>query len=372
MKIVVQKNDLVAGLQRIQSIVQSRSTMPILSNVRLETQKNGIQLFATDLEIGLQDSVPSEIEKQGKVTISARKFYEIAKELKEETIRVESEGHHHIVIHSGTSSFKLRGLSAEEYPSFPEVKESGKVSFPSGFLQEMIKKTSYSVSSDLTRLSLNGVLLHLSGSPKNTIEMVATDGHRLSLVSRKLPSGMKLEKNVKVIVPKKAINELKKYFDDGNHREVEVVFSDNHILFREGTYTLLSRLIDATFPNYDDVIPKTSPNSLVLNREMLQGVIRRVSILSDEKTNAVKLTLRKGNLLVSSNNPEVGEASESLSTDYQGEDFEVGFNVRYLQDITAALQEEEIRILFRDPQSPVRIEDPSDPGFIGVIMPMRI
>ncbi len=371
MKIVVQKSDLVAGLQRIQSIVQSRSTMPILSNVRLETQKKGLQLFATDLEIGLQDSVPSKIEKPGKVTISARKFYEIAKELKEDTLRVESEDHHQIAIFSGTSSFKLRGISAEEYPSFPEVKESGKVLLPSALLQEMIKKTAYSVSSDLTRLSLNGVLLHLS-KEKRTIGMVATDGHRLSLVSRELPSGLKVEKDVKVIVPKKAINELKKYFDDGDHQEIEVVFSDNHIQFREGKYILFSRLIDAKFPNCDDVIPKTSPNSLLLNREMLQGVVRRVSILSDEKTNAVKLTLRKGELLVSSNNPEVGEASESLSTDYQGDEFEMGFNVRYLQDVTAALQGEEIRIFLQDSQTPVRIEDPTDPGFIGVIMLMRI
>jgi len=372
MKFVIQKSDLVSGLQRIQNIVQSRSTMPILSNVRLETDKDGIQLFATDLEIGLQDRIPAEIQEAGKITVSARKFYEIAKELKEEQIRVESKNHQQIVIHSGKSSFKLRGLSAEEYPSFPEIKETGKITLPSGLLLEMIKKTSYAVSSDLTRLSLNGVLLHLPANRKKSIEMVATDGHRLSMVERKLPSGKETKQGIKVIVPKKAINELKKYLDDGDHGDLEIIISENHIAFQEGSYILLSRLIDAKFPNYEDVIPKENPNSLILSRELFQGVIRRVAILSDEKTNAIQLSLRKGELLVSSNNPEIGEASESLPTDYQDADIDVGFNVRYMQDITSAFQGEEVRILLGDPLSPTRIEDPSDQGFLGVIMPMRI
>jgi DNA polymerase-3 subunit beta len=372
MKFVIQKSDLVSGLQRIQNIVQSRSTMPILSNVRLETDKDGIQLFATDLEIGLQDRIPAEIQESGKITVSARKFYEIAKELKEEQIRVESKNHQQIVIHSGKSSFKLRGLSAEEYPSFPEIKETGKITLPSGLLLEMIKKTSYAVSSDLTRLSLNGVLLHLPANRKKSIERVATDGHRLSMVERKLPSGKESKQGIKVIVPKKAINELKKYLDDGDHGDLEIIISENHIAFQEGSYILLSRLIDAKFPNYEDVIPKENPNSLILSRELFQGVIRRVSILSDEKTNAIQLSLRKGELLVSSNNPEIGEASESLPTDYQDADIDVGFNVRYMQDITSAFQGEEVRILLGDPLSPTRIEDPSDQGFLGVIMPMRI
>jgi DNA polymerase-3 subunit beta len=346
--------------------------MPILSNVRLETDKDVIQLFATDLEIGLQDRIPAEIQESGKITVSARKFYEIAKELKEEQIRVESKNHQQIVIHSGKSSFKLRGLSAEEYPSFPEIKETGKITLPSGLLLEMIKKTSYAVSSDLTRLSLNGVLLHLPANRKKSIEMVATDGHRLSMVERKLPSGKESKQGIKVIVPKKAINELKKYLDDGDHGDLEIIISENHIAFQEGSYILLSRLIDAKFPNYEDVIPKENPNSLILSRELFQGVIRRVSILSDEKTNAIQLSLRKGELLVSSNNPEIGEASESLPTDYQDADIDVGFNVRYMQDITSAFQGEEVRILLGDPLSPTRIEDPSYQGFLGVIMPMRI
>lgn len=372
MKFTVQKTDLVAGLQRLQAIVQSRSTMPILSNVRLETLDKGLLLFATDLEIGLQDTIPADVEKSGKITVSARKFYEIAKEIKEEEIRVDLDERKQFTIHAGKSSFKLRGLSAEEYPSFPEIKESGKIKLPAAFLQEMIKKTAYAVSSDLTRVSLNGVLLSLAGAEGKSIEMVATDGHRLSLVSRELPAGTEAKQELKVIVPKKAINELKKYLDDGGHREVEIIFSANHIVFSEGSYTLLSRLIDAKFPNHAEVIPSANKNRLILSRETFQGVIRRVSILSDEKTNAVKLSLSKGELQVSSSNPEVGEASETLVADYQDEKLNVGFNVRYIQDVASALQGEEIRILFGDPLSPTRIEDPGDSGFVGVIMPMRI
>lgn len=372
MKLKANKNDLVSGLHKIQGIVQTRNTMPILSNVRVETQKKGIQLFATDLEIGLQDFVPAEVLEPGKITVSARKFYEIAKELKDEEILIETDDHQQIVIHAGKSSFKLRGLSAQEYPSFPEIKKTANLTLPATIFQEMIKKTSYAVSSDLTRISLNGVLFHISGSKKKSIEMVATDGHRLSVASRELPSLGSSEGTLKVIIPRKAILELKKFLDEGNHKDVEIVVSENHIVFQEGNYTLLSRLIDAKFPNYEDVIPKENPNRLIINRELFQGAIRRVSILSDEKTNSIKLSLRRGELQVSSNNPEVGEAKESLSTDYQNEELDVGFNVRYIQDILSALQGEEVRILFRDALSPSRLEDPLDPGFVGVIMPMRI
>jgi DNA polymerase-3 subunit beta len=329
----------------------------------METTKKGVQLFATDLEIGLQDSMPAEVEAGGAITVSARKLFEIAKELKEEKICLESDSNQGIVIRSGKSNFKLRGLPAEEFPSFPEIKEKGKISVSAVFLREMIRKTVYAVSNDLTRLALNGILLHLPGPKSNTIEMVATDGHRLSLVSREIPAGRKKEeKDHKVIVPKKTLFELKKYLDEGNHEEIEIVLSENHILFRDGEYTLLSRLIDGKFPNYDEVIPEQNPNTLSLNREVLQGVFRRVSILSDEKTHAVKLTLRKGELLISSSNPEMGEASETLSTEYQDEELELGFNVRYIQDVASALQGEEIRLLFSDAQSPARIEDPSDQG----------
>jgi len=372
MKLKANKNDLVSGLHKIQGIVQTRNTMPILSNVRMETQKKGIQLFATDLEIGLLDFVSAEVLNPGKTTVSARKFYEIVKELKEETIHVESDEHQQIIIHSGKSSFKLRSLSAEEYPSFPEIKETAKLSIPAAILQEMIKKTSYAVSSDLTRISLNGILFHVFESKRKSVEMVATDGHRLSLASREIPSSGRQDSEIKVIIPRKAILELKKFLDEGEHKGVEIAVSENHIVFQEGNYTLLSRLIDAKFPNYEEVIQKENENLLIINRELFQGAIRRVSILSDEKTNSIKLSLRRGELQVSSNNPEVGEAKENLSTDYQNSDLDVGFNVRYIQDILSSLQGEEVRILFRDSLIPSRIEDPLDPGFIGVIMPMRV
>lgn len=372
MKLKINKSDLISGLHKIQSIVQTRNTMPILSNVRIETQKKGIQLFATDLEIGLQDFVPAEVMDPGMITVSARKFYEIAKELKEEEIRIETDDHLQMVIQSGKSSFKLRGLSAQEYPSFPEIKKTSKLSLKAAMLQEMIKKTSYAVSSDLSRISLNGVLFHIPGSKKKSIEMVATDGHRLSLVSRELLSAGSAEVSLKVIIPKKAILELKRFLDEGDHKDIEIAVSENHIVFQEGNYTLLSRLIDAKFPNYEDVVPKENHIRLMIQRDLFQGAIRRVSILSDEKTNSIKLSLRKGEIQVSSSNPEVGEAKESLSSDYQDEELEAGFNVRYIQDVLSALQGDEVIMLFRDSLSPTRLEDPLDPGFLGVIMPMRI
>jgi DNA polymerase-3 subunit beta len=372
MKFTVEKTVLVAGLQRIQGIVQARSTMPILSNVRIVAEKKGVQLFATDLEIGLQNSIAADVQEEGRTTVSAKKLFEIAREAKEESLRISSQDGQGIVIRAGKSSFKLRGLPAEEFPSFPVIKETGRTQVSAAALREMIRKTAYSISSDLTRMALNGALLHFPSKGKPSLEMVATDGHRLSLVTRSLAEKGLEKKSLKIIVPKKTLFELKKYLDEGEGEEIEIVLSENHVLFRDGTYTLLSRLIDAKFPNYEEVIPKENPKEVLLEREAFLGAIRRVSILSDEKTHTIKLTFNKGELRISSSNPEMGEAEETLPADYPDEETNFGFNVRYIQEVTSALQGEEIRLRCLDSTSPILIEDPSDEGFVGVIMPMRI
>ncbi len=372
MKFTIEKTVLVTGLQRIQAIVQARTTMPILSNVRLETVQGGVQLFATDLEIGLRDLLPAEIETDGTITVSAKKLFEISRELKQDAIRIAAQDGEGILIRSGQSNFRLRGLPAEEFPSFPEIEETGRTAVPAAMLLEMLRKTAYAVSTDLTRMSLNGVLIHLPEEKGETIEMVATDGHRLSLISRTLPAPPTGGKDRKVIVPRKAVAELKKYLEEADRGDVEIVLSQNHVAFREKHYTLLSRLIDGKFPNYTDIIPKHNPNVLSVEREVLQGAVRRVSILSDEKTHAIKLSLRKGEIQISSNHPEIGEAQEALAAEYAGEELEVGFNVRYLQDVAAAVHGKQIRILFMDSLSPSRIEDPLDEGFLAIIMPMRL
>ncbi len=371
MKFTVEKTALLSGLQKVQGVVQARSTMPILSNVRIEAGKDQVRFFATDLEIGLQDSVAAKVEKEGKITVSAKKLYEIARESREDTLRIEAKESQGIVIRAGKTSFKLRGLSADEFPSFPEIQETDRIKIPAGALSEMIKKTVFSISSDLTRAALNGALIRFPNAEQPSIEMVATDGHRLAQVIRELATSG-TPKVQKVIVPKKTLFELKKYLDEGEPQEIEIVLSEKHILFREGAYTLLSRLIDGRFPNHEEVIPQEHPKGVTLDRELLQGAVRRVSILSDEKTHAIKLTFRKGELQISSSNPEMGEADEVLATDYAGEETSFGFNVRYIQDITSALQGEEVRIHFLDAASPARIEDPDDEGFVGVIMPMRV
>lgn len=372
MKFTVKKTALLSALQKVQGVVQARNTMPILSNVWIEAGKDQVQLFATDLEIGLQDRFTAEVSEEGKITVSAKKLYEIAKESREDTLRIESEDSRGIVIHTGKSKFKLRGLSADEFPSFPKIKETGRINIPAEALAEMIKKTVFSISSDLTRAALNGALIRFPDSERSNIEMVATDGHRLAKVLRPLDISGSPGGEQKVIVPKKTLFELKKYLDEGEPKEIEIVLSAKHILFREGAYTLLSRLIDGSFPNYEEVIPKEHPKVVTLDRELLQGAVRRVSILSDEKTHAVKLTFRKGELQISSSNPEIGEADEVLATDYSGEETSFGFNVRYIQDIISALSMDEVRIHFFDAASPARIEDPGDDGFVAVIMPMRV
>ena len=371
MKLKIKKDEILKGLQRIQGIVDKKNTMPILSNMLLVADGKGIEIIATDLEIGLRGRYVADVEKPGAVTVSAKKMFEIVRELPEEDIQIRVEEGNWVKIVSGHSQFKLVGLPKEEYPSMPDVAEEGMISMDGLTLRDMIKKTLYAAGENDARYVLNGLFVHLSPAKSGlNIRMVGTDGHRLSMIDRIVDAKHKEES---VIVPKKAMIEIRRLLEEDSSQEgFQIGFSKNHALFKRDGLVMVSKLIDGNYPNYLQVLPTQNTKKVSVSKDILTHAVKRVSILSKEKTNAVKLQLEKNTLLLSTNNPEVGEANEELSIDYTGESISIGFNSRYLMDVLMAMDKETITLELNDSLSPCLVKEEGNDAYKCVVMPMRV
>jgi DNA polymerase III subunit beta len=371
MKLTIKKEEFLKGLQRIQGVVEKKNTMPILSNMLLTAEGNSIEIIATDLEIGLRGRYPAEVEKPGSVAVSAKKMYEIVRELPAEDLSIKVEDTNWVNIVSGCSQFKLVGLPKDEFPALPDVAEEGMITIDGDMLSDMIKKTLYAVGENDARYVLNGLFVHMSQTKGGlTMRMVGTDGHRLSMIDRVVNAKHKEES---IIIPKKAMMELRRLLDEETPKaELRVGFSKNHALFKRDGLVMVSKLIDGNYPNYQQVIPSKNTKKVPVSKEIMAHAVKRVSILSKEKTNAVKMQLDKDRLVLSTNNPEVGEASEELAVDYKGEEITIGFNSRYLMDVLAAMDRETIFLELNDPLSPCMISEEGDELYKCVVMPMRV
>jgi DNA polymerase-3 subunit beta len=371
MKLKIKKEEILKGLQRIQGVVEKKNTMPILSNMLLSADGNGVEIIATDLEIGLRGRYAADVEKPGSVTVSAKKMYEIVRELPAEEIQIKVEDNNWVKIHSGHSQFKLVGLPKEEYPALPDVAEEGMIVIEGETLREMIKKTLYSVGENDARYVLNGLFVHMTQTKGGiNMRMVGTDGHRLSMIDRIVEAK---HKEMSIIIPKKAMIELRRLLEeDAPETELRLGFSKNHALFKRDGLVMVSKLIDGNYPNYLQVIPAKSTKKVSVSKDVFTHAVRRVSILSKEKTNAVKMQLEKGKLILSTNNPEVGEATEELDVDYKGEGISIGFNSRYLMDVLTAMDREKIALELSDALSPCLITEEGDDLYKCVVMPMRV
>lgn len=371
MRLKIKKDEILKGLQRIQGVVEKKNTMPILSNMLLTADTGGIEIVATDLEIGLRGRYAAEVEKPGAVTVSAKKMYEIVRELPAEDIQVRVEDGTSVKIMSGHSQFKLVALPQDEYPALPEVAEEGMIVIEGEILREMIKKTLYSVGENDARYVLNGLFVQMSqGKNGLNIRMVGTDGHRLSMIDRVIDAKHREES---MIIPKKAMMELRRLLEeDSTQGELRIGFSKNHALFKRDGLVMVSKLIDGNYPNYLQVVPAKSTKKVAVSKDLFSHAVKRVSILSKEKTNAVKMQLEKNSLVLSTNNPEVGEASEELAVDYAGEEITIGFNSRYLMDVLSAMDRENIALELNDPLSPCLVTEEGDDHYKCVVMPMRV
>ncbi len=371
MKLTIKKEEILTGLQRIQGVVEKKNTMPILSNMLLTAEGNSVEIVATDLEIGLRGRYAAVVEKPGSVTVSAKKMYEIVRELPAEDVQLRLEDGNWVKIVSGQSQFKLVGLPRDEYPALPDVAEEGMISIDGDVLRDMIRKTLYSVGENDARYVLNGLFLQMSPAKDGlNIRMVGTDGHRLSMIDRVI--GAK-HKDESLIIPKKAMMELRRLLEeDAPKAELRLGFSKNHALFKRDGLVMVSKLIDGNYPNYQQVLPAKSTKRVSVSKDLFMHAVKRVSILSKEKTNAVKVQLDKGRLTLSTNNPEVGEASEELVVAYQGEGLAIGFNSRYLMDVLTAMDKETIALELNDPLSPCLITEEGNEQYKCVVMPMRV
>ena len=371
MKLKIKKDEILKGLQRIQGVVDKKNTMPILSNMLLVADGKGVEIIATDLEIGLRGRYTAEVEKPGAVTVSAKKMFEIVRELPEEDIQIRVDEGNWVKIVSGHSQFKLVGLPKEEYPSMPDVAEEGMIAMDGDTLRDMIKKTLYAAGENDARYVLNGLFVHLSPAKGGlNIRMVGTDGHRLSMIDRIVDAKHKEES---VIIPKKAMMELRRLLEeDSSAGGFQIGLSKNHALFKRDGLVMVSKLIDGNYPNYQQVLPTQNTKKVAVSKDIFTHAVKRVSILSKEKTNAVKLQLEKNTLVLSTNNPEVGEANEELAIDYTGESMSIGFNSRYLMDVLMAMDRDTITLELNDSLSPCLVKEEGNDAYKCVVMPMRV
>jgi DNA polymerase-3 subunit beta len=370
MEFKIEKDEFVQGLYRAQGVVEKKATMAILSNVLIEAQGTGISITATDLEIGIKGFHPAEIIKEGRSTLSAKKLYEVVKELPEKNIALLLKENQWVEISSGKSVFNIMGLSAETFPSLPTYEEDGFFPIESEILKEMIEKTIFAVSADEARYNLTGVFFAKAGVEEGSLRMVATDGYRLSMIERALKfEGKGLENGI--LLPKKGLAELSRLLDEAGEK-IWMKLMNNNLIVKKENVLLMMRLLDAEFPDYRQVIPQKGKRHFGMKRSQILESLHRVSILSSEKTRGVKFHFSQDLLDLSTYNPELGEAKEELPIDYKGEDLIIGFNSRFVLDVLNILTSEEVIFELEDGKSPAVIRPSNDPMHTCVVMPMRI
>lgn len=376
MKVRIGREELLTGLQRVQGVVEKRNTMPILSNILLEAKQDGAEIVATDLELGMRGLYKASVLEAGGVTISARKLYEIIKELPSGEIELTSGDNNWTTIQSGKSQFKVVGLPSSDYPALPSIEREGLTPLSGAGLLELIRKTLFAAGDNDARYILNGLLVSLTTTDKKTtlLRLVGTDGHRLAVAEREVgsPNAKPLAQDIKAIIPKKAAHEMRRLLEEGGDEEPLIGFTKNLMIFRKSGLLLTSRLMEGNYPNYQQVVPKESGRRIVVNRGLLESALRRVSVLSKDKANAVKLSFAPGGMTLFSSNPDYGEATEELVARYEGEVLHTGFNARYLLDALSVMDGESVSLQMDTALSPCLIQEPESPGFRCVVMPIKI
>jgi DNA polymerase-3 subunit beta len=366
MKFSIQKEHILAELQLLQGIVEKRNTMPILANILVTASAGEIELKGTDLEVGLKTHFPAKVEEEGSITLSGRKVFEIVKSLPDgETATFNESKDLMMEITSGASEFKVLCLPKEDYPQVPEPKFEKKIVLPLKKFQDMIDKVYYAITQE-QRYYLSGALLIIKD---NSMDLVSTDGHRLAYTSKGIDK-MKLSSEIRAIVAKKTLSELRKFEDD----TLEFDLDESNLFFKVKNRTLISRIIEGKFPNFEAVIPKDNPNTFTVSKEEITDAVRRVSLFSTERSKGIKFYLGKNNIKLFSSSPEIGEARDKVAVDYKGDDLEIGFNSQYLLDFLGTVSAEAVRFELKDANSSVLIrpEVEEDIEYIYVLMPMKL
>ena len=367
MKLQAEKEKLLKILAKVQNIADRKSSMAILSTVLFEAKEDGVEVSATDLEIGFKSFMEAEVEEEGALAIPARKFYEIIKDFPSERIILSEEDNWlHITGSDHEVFFRLACLPAEDFPSLPELEETNLVDLPGGTLAEMIGKTIFCVASEESRFILAGI--YMEQLEEGILRLVATDGHRLALIDREVEGIEKIELSPGVIVPRKACQEMRKIAQD----QVLVQFGvkENHAVLAAPNLMLTARLIDGQYPDYRAVIPESKENVILIPRKRFIEALKRVSIISLERFRPVALEVSQNEITIVSQHPDLGEGREKIPAQYQGEAFTLNFNAKYLVDILEVMDSEEVELSMKDENTPCTITGPNDRGFLGLVMPM--
>jgi DNA polymerase-3 subunit beta len=362
MKVKISKEDLLSGIQTVQNVVSSKATLPILSNMLVETKKDTLRLNTTDLDIGISCEIPVNIIEDGAITIPAKRFSDIVRELPAGDVIVHARKNNQIEIEGQNCKIKLLGLPKEEFPKFPEFKDKEAVRIKQADLKDMFRLTSFAVSHEESRYVLNGILMEVSN---DILRLVATDGRRLAKVER--PLVQPVSKEVSVILPIKAVQEISRNLrDDG---EMVFVPSNNQVLFDINGVLIATRIIEGDFPNYSQVIPKNTAPKLTLNTVDFLAAIRRANLLATPDFQAVKFEVFKDKLVVSKSTPDVGESREELPIHYTGSEMVVGFNPQYMLDLLKNLTDESIDLELLGPDKPGVIRKEN---YLYLALPMRL
>ena len=369
MRVTLERGALLKALGHVQSVVERRNTIPILSNVLLDAQDGQMRLTATDLDLAIVEQVPAQASVAGATTVAAHTLFDICRKLPDGAQVELAVADGRMMLAAGRSRFQLATLPREDFPAIADGDMPFGFVLPAVTLRQMIDKTRFAISTEETRYYLNGILLHVTDEAKPALRAVATDGHRLARVAIPRPEGAVGMPDI--IVPRKAIAELRKLLDEADG-DVRVQLSASRIRFSLGSAVLSARLIDGTFPDYGRVIPTGNDKVLKVDCASLREGVDRVSTIATDKTRAVKVSLEPGRLTLSVTSPENGTASEELAADYSSDSMDVGFNSRYLLDILAQIDGGEAELHLADAASPTLIKDGPDSPALYVLMPMRV
>jgi DNA polymerase-3 subunit beta len=370
MELVVRKIDLLRELQLFQGIVERKNTIPILANVLMEAKGDQVSFLATDLEVGLRSMCKASVAKSGALTLPAKKFYEIIKALPETDIRI-AEDKGGVKVAADRFDSRMQTLPREDFPTLPESGGAPSASLPRASLKEMVAKTQFAITGEDTRYFLNGALFVLR---PESMSLVATDGHRLALVTVvRDGKATKDGDEVKAILPKKTLGELARLLQEGDD-DIRYERGENHLFFDVGGRMLISRMIDGQFPAYERVIPKGNDKHIEFERDRLTNAVKRVALLSNERSRAVKIQIDKGKVDVTSSSPDLGEAKETLPVDYAGPSLQICFNAQYVLDFLSAVSTDVVSLDLKDEVSQAVMKPVGADGYdyTYVIMPMRV
>lgn len=366
MRFTITREKLQEGLAAVAPAVPSKTTLPVLANLLVQTTDKGIRISGTDLDIAVSTEVTADVEAAGGITIPARKLNEIARELPPAPVRITATGDQRITLECGRSKFKLLGLPRSEFPSFPAVPFDKAVRIPSRDLQKLISHTAFAASTEESRPILNGVLWELR---HDLMRMVATNGHRLAKMEVPVTSAQKAD----LIIPPKALDQIRRLFPA--EEELEVAQGENHIGFRSPFTSVFTRLIEGPYPGYEQVIPKDNDKYAILDRAAFTSALKRMSTIASDQTHRIRLSFNAGMLKFSVSTPDLGEAQDELPIRYDGDPLEIGFNGMYLLEMLRYMPTEEVRMTFRAPEraSTLEPEGSTEPGkYVCLLMPLRL